>query len=95
MGGSKKEVYKVTLPGGGQTRMHNGDRGFLKRNPTTLRIWSSWRCLPGCGITLTDKLAIGKKSNMCVFVLWRRGLFLLRRRRRMRAPSSFSLSLCA
>ena len=28
----------VTLPGGGQTRMHNGDRGFFIRHCYKLRV---------------------------------------------------------
>ena len=61
--GGKKHNYKVTLPSGREAKMHNGDRGFFKRAPCTLRIWEGIKCLPGFGIPLTDKLSIGKGTN--------------------------------
>ena len=61
--GGKKHSYKTTLPSGREAKMHNGDRGFIKRAPCTLRIWESFKFLPGFGIPLVDKLSIGAKTN--------------------------------
>jgi len=57
----KKDRYYITLPGGSRAELHNGDKGFMIRHMTSIRVDEGlrYRFRP---IRLTDKLEVGKRG---------------------------------
>jgi len=57
----KKDKYYITLPNGSKAELHNGDKGFMIRHMTSIRVDEGlrYRFRP---IRLTDKLEVGKRG---------------------------------